>query len=64
MRGMFKETTKTRGGGGQGRGGAGGAGGGGGGRAGGRGAAGPLDEATKKAVRDAWDEYMKPHLRG
>ena len=25
---------------------------------------GPLDEAGKKALRDAWDEFMKPHLRG
>jgi 4-hydroxy-tetrahydrodipicolinate synthase len=64
MRGMFKETTKTRGGGGNAAGGGAGGAGGGGGRAGGRAAAGPLDEATKKAVRDAWDEYMKPHLRG
>jgi hypothetical protein len=51
------------GGGGMGRGGAGGAGGGGG-RAGGRGPAAPLDEAGKQAVRDAWAEFMKPHLRG
>jgi len=52
MRGIFRETTKTRGnaGGGSGR--------------GARGASGPLDEATKKALRDAWDEFMKPYLRG
>jgi hypothetical protein len=73
MRGIFMEDTKSRGmgglsatgeaagggGGGMGRGG----GGGGGGRAG-RGAAAPLDEAGKQAVRDAWTEFMKPHLRG
>lgn len=52
MRGMFKETTRSRGGG----------GGGGGGRAG-RGG-GTIDEAGKKVVRDAWDEFMKPYLRG
>jgi len=62
MRGIFKEDTRSRptpgmgggdgGGGGRGRGGGGGRG------------AGPLDEATKQAVRDAWNEYMKPHLRG
>ena len=27
-------------------------------------AATPLDEAGKQAVRDAWDQFMKPHLRG
>lgn len=53
LRGIFKESTKQRG----------NAGGGGGGGRAARGA-GPLDEATKKAVRDAWDEFMKPHLRG
>jgi dihydrodipicolinate synthase/N-acetylneuraminate lyase len=58
VRGVFKENTKTRGGGG-----GGGAAGGGGGR-GGRGAAAALDEAGKQAVRDAWDQFMKPHLRG
>jgi 4-hydroxy-tetrahydrodipicolinate synthase len=71
MRGIFKEDTKSRGmgglsatgeamgggGGGMGRGAA------GGGRAG-RGPAPPLDEAGKQAVRDAWDEFMKPNLRG
>ena len=56
LRGMFKETTKTRGG-------SMGGDGGGGGR-GGRGAAVPLDEAGKQAIRDAWDQFMKPHLRG
>src|SRR5439155_7673493 len=55
MRGVFKETTKSRGGG--------GGAGGGGGRSG-RGAAASLDEAGKKAIRDAWDQFMKPHLRG
>jgi uncharacterized membrane protein YgcG len=72
MRGIFKEDTKSRGmgglsatgeatggGGGMGRGGGRGAGGGGG-----RGPAAPLDEAGKQAVRDAWDEFMKPYLRG
>jgi dihydrodipicolinate synthase/N-acetylneuraminate lyase len=49
VRGMFKENTKTRG----------SMGGGGG-----RGPAAPLDEAAKQAVRDAWDQFMKPHLRG
>lgn len=61
VRGVFKENTKTRGGGMAGGGAA--AGGGGGGR-GGRGGAAPLDEAAKQAVRDAWDQFMKPHLRG
>ncbi len=51
VRGIFKETTRTRGSmGGSGR--------------GGRGAGSPPDEATKQAVRDAWDQFMKPHLRG
>jgi hypothetical protein len=58
VRGVFKENTKTRGGGG----GGGAAAGGGGGR-GGRGG-GALDEAGKQAIRDAWDQFMKPHLRG
>ncbi|MGA2275923.1 MAG: dihydrodipicolinate synthase family protein [Bryobacteraceae bacterium] len=57
MRGVFKESTKTRA---MSMGGSGAAG-----RSGGeRPAAGPLDEATKQAVRDAWDEFMKPYLRG
>jgi dihydrodipicolinate synthase/N-acetylneuraminate lyase len=57
MRGVFKENTKIRG--------AGGGGGGttGGGR-GGRGAPGALDEAGKQTLRDAWDQFMKPYLRG
>jgi dihydrodipicolinate synthase/N-acetylneuraminate lyase len=66
MRGIFKENTKTRpsstsggGGGGGGRGGAGGGRGGGGGRG-----EAALDEAGKKALRDAWDQFMKPYLRG
>lgn len=54
MRGVFKESTRTRA-----IGGSGAAGGGGG-----RGAAGALDDAGKQAVRDAWDQFMKPHLRG
>jgi 4-hydroxy-tetrahydrodipicolinate synthase len=58
VRGVFKEDTKTRG---SSMGGGGGAGGGGG--RGSRGG-GALDEAGKKAVRDAWDEFMKPYLRG
>ena len=58
MRGMFKESTRTRGGGG----GGGAAAPSGGGNA--RAAAGPLDEAGKKAVRDAWEQFMTPHLRG
>ena len=48
VRGIFKETTKTRGAAATG---------------GGRGPA-PLDDAAKQAVRDAWDLFMKPHLRG
>jgi dihydrodipicolinate synthase/N-acetylneuraminate lyase len=62
MRGIFKESTKTRripmgdaamgGGGGAGRGG------------GNRGPAVPLDEAGKKVIRDQWDLFMKPYLRG
>jgi dihydrodipicolinate synthase/N-acetylneuraminate lyase len=60
LRGVFKESTKTRA---SSTGGGGGAAGGGGGR-GGRGAAGSLDEAGKKALRDAWDQFMKPYLRG
>jgi hypothetical protein len=60
LRGVFKESTKTRA---SSTGGGGGAAGGGGGR-GGRGAAGTLDEAGKKALRDAWDQFMKPYLRG
>jgi dihydrodipicolinate synthase/N-acetylneuraminate lyase len=49
LRGIFKDDTRTRG------------GGAGGGRAG-RGAS--LDEAGKQAIRDAWNDFMKPHLRG
>ena len=60
MRGIFKETTKTRRipmcdaamGGGR---------GGGGGN---RGPAVPLDEAGKQVIRDQWDLFMKPYLRG
>ncbi len=59
VRGMFKETTKTRGN----MGGGGGAAAAGGAR-GGRGAGGALDEAGKQAVREAWDQFMKPYLRG
>jgi len=53
VRGIFKENTKTRG----------GAAGGRGGAAGGRGG-GTLDEAGKQAIRDGWNEFMRPHLRG
>jgi dihydrodipicolinate synthase/N-acetylneuraminate lyase len=62
VRGVFKENTKTRGGSVAGGGAA--AGGPGGGGRGGRGGAAPLDEAARQAVRDAWDQFMKPHLRG
>ncbi len=55
IRGVFKENTRIRGGGAA-------AGGGAGGR-GGRGAGG-LDEAGKQTLRDAWDQFMKPYLRG
>jgi hypothetical protein len=24
----------------------------------------PLDESGKQALRDAWDQFMKPYLRG
>ena len=64
MRGIFKEDTKSRGMGGLSATGENPGRGGGGGRAGGRGPAAPLDEAGKQAVRDAWAEFMKPHLRG
>ena len=57
LRGMFKENTKTRG-----MGGGGAVAGGGGGSS--RAPAAPLDEAGKQAVRDAWDQFMKPYLRG
>lgn len=40
VRGVFKETTTTRG-----------------------GAATSLSEAEKQAVRDAWERFLKPHLR-
>jgi len=62
LRGVFKEDTRTRASSPSGGGGAGGAGRGGG-RAG-REPAGPPDEATKQALRDAWNEFMKPYLRG
>ncbi len=52
VRGVFKENTKTRA-----------MSMAGGGRSG-QDAARPLDEATKQAVRDAWDQFMKPYLRG
>ena len=53
VRGVFKETTKTRS----------SVGGGVGGGRGDRGASGPLDEAGKRVVREAWDQFMKPYLR-
>jgi dihydrodipicolinate synthase/N-acetylneuraminate lyase len=59
MRGIFKEDTRTR----PMSGGGTGAGGSGGGRSG-QAAAAPLDDAAKQAIRDAWDQFMKPYLRG
>jgi 4-hydroxy-tetrahydrodipicolinate synthase len=54
MRGIFKEDTRTRG-----------TGGGAAEARGGRGARGPaIDDAAKQAVRDGWNEFMKPYLRG
>ncbi|MGA1996249.1 MAG: dihydrodipicolinate synthase family protein [Bryobacteraceae bacterium] len=61
VRGVFKEETKTRA---MSMGGGGAAAGGRGGGRSGQGATGPLDEATKQAVRDAWEQFMKPYLRG
>jgi len=61
VRGVFKEETKTRA---MSMGGGGAAAGGRGGGRSGQGATGPLDEATKQAIRDAWDQFMKPYLRG
>jgi hypothetical protein len=58
LRGMFKEDTKQRPTPGMGGGDSGGRGGGRGGRG------GPLDESSKQALRDAWNEFMKPYLRG
>ncbi len=54
VRGVFKEDTRTRTNSTM----------GGRGAGGGRGAAAPLDEATKQSVRDAWNEFMRPYLRG
>ena len=51
VRGIFKEDTGTRS----------NPGGAAAGR-GGRRPAAPLDDAAKQAVRDAWDQFMKPHL--
>jgi hypothetical protein len=34
------------------------------GQGGGRRQAGPLGEAARQAVRDAWDQFLKPYLRG
>jgi len=48
LRGVFKEDTRTRGSIGRGD----------------RGATRALDEAGKQALREAWDEFMKPYLRG
>ena len=56
LRGIFKESTKLRP--------TPGMGGGEGGRGGGRGRTAPLDEAGKQALRDEWNEFMKPYLRG
>jgi dihydrodipicolinate synthase/N-acetylneuraminate lyase len=55
LRGIFKEDTKSRP--------TPGMGGGEGGRGGG-GRTAPLDEAGKQALRDEWNEFMKPYLRG
>jgi len=55
LRGIFKETTKTR---------RIPMGDGGGGGRGNRGPAVPLDEAGKQAIRDAWDRFMRPYTRG
>ncbi len=49
VRGVFKEDTRTRT--------------MGGGRSG-QTAPAPLDPAGKQAIRDAWDQFMKPYLRG
>jgi dihydrodipicolinate synthase/N-acetylneuraminate lyase len=59
VRGVFKEDTKTRAmsmGGGAGRGAA--------ASGGNNRPTPPLDEAGKQALRDAWDKFMKPYLRG
>jgi dihydrodipicolinate synthase/N-acetylneuraminate lyase len=62
MRGIFKESTQMRRNPGMT---SGGVAAGGGGRGGGnRGPAVPLDEAGKKVIREAWDQFMKPYLRG
>ena len=58
VRGMFKENTKTRA---MNMGGGGAAASGGGG---GRGPQRPLDEPGKQVIRDQWDQFMKPYLRG
>jgi 4-hydroxy-tetrahydrodipicolinate synthase len=49
VRGVFKENTRTRS--------------MGGGRSG-QITPAPLDQAGKQAIRDAWDQFMKPYLRG
>ena len=49
MRGIFKESTRTRPMSGSGR--------------SGQPTEAPLTEAAKQAVRDAWDQFMKPYLR-
>jgi 4-hydroxy-tetrahydrodipicolinate synthase len=59
LRGMFKEDTHSRPTPGMG----GGEGGMGGGGRGGRGGA-PLDEAGRQALREEWNEFMKPYVRG
>lgn len=55
LRGIFKESTKLRP--------TPGMGGGEGGR-GARGRTAPLDEAGKQALREEWNQFMKPYLRG
>jgi 4-hydroxy-tetrahydrodipicolinate synthase len=60
MRGIFKEDTRTRP---MSSGGTTTVGGSGGGRSA-QVAVTPLDDAAKQAIRDAWDQFMKPYLRG
>jgi dihydrodipicolinate synthase/N-acetylneuraminate lyase len=61
MRGIFKENTRSRP---MSMSGGGAAAGGGGGARSGQAPAAPLGEAGKQAIRDAWDQFMKPYLRG
>ncbi len=61
MRGIFKENTRSRP---MSASGGGAAPAGGGAGRGAREATAPLDEAGKQSIRDAWDQFMKPYLRG